>query len=289
MIRQLISEFWLGFTLPFRGAAFIYRHSGLWRYIILPLLANGILYVLAMLLFFYILATWDTGGVAWNFWGPVGGWLAFLANYFFVALKIAAAVLACVFAYLTFTGVGMVITSPLNDILSEKVEDAWRGSPQPVNLPFSLSLWLSLLGIFDSLRTFLWQLLCILVAIPFLLFPVAGVIPLFVVGAYFAGFGFLDSALTRNFLRPRHKRLLARRHFWRLFGFGSSMQLLFLFPLTGLLIMPLGVTTGTLLYCQGDWPELFRQAALPFPPGFTPPVRQVNEIQPALTVKNSFS
>jgi Uncharacterized protein involved in cysteine biosynthesis len=116
------------------------------------------------------------------------------------------------------------------------------------------------------------QLFFSILCLPFLLVPIIGFLPLFLVGSYFAGFGYVDTAMARNFLRARHKKVLSRNRFWKILGLGVTMQILFFIPLLGLLLLPVGVTAGTLVYCGEDWQTRLGEAGLDIPSGFVPPV-----------------
>lgn len=268
-----LPSFARGLSLPFRAAKFLLINSGLKRYAILPLMANIVLYILAASVFFYFLWNWNIYEVQWNFLGPVGRWLSAAVNWTGGLLKLAVAAVALAASFFTFTAVGMALASPLNDILSEKVEMTYTGGREKMNLPLKFTMRAAILSICDSLRTLFRQLISTVLVIPFLFIPLVGFVPLFVVGGYFAGFGFLDSAMARNFLRPRHKRLLVDKRFWELLGFGVAMQALFAIPFLGMLLMPVGVVGGTLLYCGEDWRGLLAAAGLAEPSGFVPPVQ----------------
>ena len=266
-----LGSFVSGLRLPFRGARFLLANRGLKRYAILPLIFNVILYGVASMVFMYFLWNWNVYEVAWDFLGPIGRWLSAVVNWMGWLVKLVVAAVALAAAFFTFTAVGMALASPLNDILSEKVEVTYLGGAEKISLPFRFTATAALLSLGDSLRNLVRQLFFTVLVLPFLLIPVVGFVPLFLVGGYFAGFGFLDAAMARNFLRPRHKRLLSRRHFWEIVGFGAAMQAMFAVPFLGMLLMPVGVVAGTLLYCDEDWEKLLAEATLPIPPGFTPP------------------
>lgn len=270
---SFFSEFIAGFLLPFRGALFLVKNRGLKRFAVLPLLFNFILYLTALAVLVWLIGVWEIKPAEWDFWWSFGSWLAALANWLRGGLKLLAGVVAVMAAFFTFTGVGLVLASPLNDMLSEKVEAVWRGKAKKLDLPWRFTVRAALLSVCDSLGNLFKQLFWSILCLPFLLIPVLGFIPLFLAGSYFSGFGFLDSGMARNFLRPRHKRLLSRKRFWRIIGLGSSMQTLFFIPLVGLLLLPVGVAAGTLLYCDNDWEALFAEAGMTMPRGFLPPRR----------------
>ena len=272
-----LSDFTRGLGLPFRGVSFLVAHRGLKRYAILPLILNVLLYALAMSVFFYFLWNWQIELVAWDFWGPVGGWLTAAVNWMGWMIKLVVAMIGVAAAFFTFTGFGMVIASPLNDLLSEKVEVVYCGSDKKLSMPFRFTAKAGLLSFFDSLRNTGKQLFFTVLFLPFLLIPLVGFLPLFLAGGYFAGFGFIDTAMARNFLRPLQKKPLGNKHFWAILGFGVAMQALFMIPLLGMLLMPVGVVAGTLLYAAEDWEKLLADAGVPLPPGFVPPKRQLDD------------
>lgn len=266
-----LTQFTRGLGLPFRGVAYLFAHRGLKRYAALPLLLNVILYGVALLVFFHFLWNWQVSEVTWEFWGPIGRWFASAVNWMGGLVKVVVAMVAVAAAFFTFTAVGMVLASPLNDILSEKVEVVYCGSDNKLSMPFRFTTKAALLSVYDSLCNLGRQLLFTLMSLPFLLVPLVGFLPLFLVGAYFAGFGFLDASLARNFLRPPHKKLIVDKHFWEILGFGVAMQALFAIPFLGMLLMPVGVVAGTLIYCGEDWEKLLAGAGMPQPEGFIPP------------------
>lgn len=266
-----VSDFTRGLALPFRGLAHLFAHRGLKRYAVLPLVLNVALYAVALAVFFYFLWNWRIGLVQWDFWGPVGGYLAAAVNWMGWMVKLMVAMVALAASFFTFTGVGMALASPLNDILSEKVEISCCGADDRIDMPFRFTFRAALLSFRDSLGNLVRQLFWTILALPFLIIPLVGFVPLLLVGAYFSGFGYLDCAMARNFLRPRHKKLLSTGNFWEILGFGLAMQVLFAVPLLGMLLMPVGVVAGTLVYCRADWDKLLADAGLPRPEGFVPP------------------
>lgn len=267
-------DFIAGAKLPLAGLRFLFANRGLKRYAALPLLMNILLYVLVLALLLWLLGRWEIGTVAWDFWGPTGRWLAAAVNWMSWIVKAAVGLVALAVTYFSFTAVGMVIASPFNDLLSEKVEAVYTGTEKSLSLPLRLTLRATLNSVLDSLWTALRQLGWSLLALPFLLVPVIGFAPIFLVGAYFSGLGFIDSAMARNYLRPRHKKLLAEGNFWKIIGFGTIMQALFFIPFAGLLLMPVGVTAGTLFYCDRDWVFLFQKSGMNPPEGFQVPTKR---------------
>ncbi len=262
-----IEAFVRGFGLPLRGLDLLLASRGVKRYAALPLLCNAVLYAAAIAAGVVLIWNWRIE-VAWDFWGPVGAWLSTTATYFLGALKwltfVPAVAIVC---YFSFTSVGMIVAAPFNELLSEKLEERICNRPAPVPLRLDAMA----LGVLDALRLAAAQVLCTLAALPFVLVPVLGAVPLFLVTAWFTGVGFLDTAMARHYLRRRHKRPVLRCARWEILGMGVAMQLLFLIPFLGLLILPVGVASGTIGYCAHDWERILARAGIEPPPGYGAP------------------
>lgn len=152
-------------------------------------------------------------------------------------------------AFYVFTFVGSVIASPFNAMLSEKIEEtlAVQGETRKD-------------GFFKSAGGAIWMefkkwLLMFVGYLPFLLFsmiPVLGqviAIPLtFVYSAFAMTFHFLDYTMERHqrSLRERCRLILSRKAIS--FGFGSACVLFGIVPFINLIIIPVCVTAGALMY-----------------------------------------
>jgi uncharacterized protein involved in cysteine biosynthesis len=77
--------------------------------------------------------------------------------------------------------------------------------------------------------------------------------------------------MARHDLEPRHRRPAIRAQRPEMFGLGVAIECLFLVPFAALLILPLGVTAGTILFCRTDWYGAFERAGITPPAGFHPP------------------
>ena len=261
-----------GFLLPIEAAWLLLRAPGLKRYALLPLLASCLLYVVAFGVLIYLLAHWEFSVGEWNFWGPVGGWFSTALNWSLSTLKWLVAIpLALAISYFTFTLLGMVIAAPFNDMLSERVERALCRPNQDLSLPLTLTLKLTLIGIVDAIRILLMQLAAMVLVLPLLLLPIVGFLPLFLVVAYFTGLGFFDVPMGRNYLRWRYRKPAIHLRRSELLGLGVGMEVLFLIPFAGLLLLPLGTTAGTMLYCRSDWTRILSEHGVEPPEEFVPP------------------
>lgn len=236
-----------GFLSPLRAARMISNRKGVKRYVALPLAVNVLFFAVIVFLFFFeLVPAFDFAGYAPDWSGAFGVWL--LKSFkWTVSLALLAA-----FIFFGFTIVGMVLASPFNDLLSEKVEQGIRGKDAVPELPFARWLKMTLHSLWESLKIALKQILFMALTVPFLLIPLLGFLPFFIVSAYFTGLGFYDISLARHFLVKDERRKVISGKAWEIFGLGVAMELLLLIPFAGLLVLPLGTTAATILFCEND-------------------------------------
>lgn len=260
-----------GALLPLRAAWLLARQPGLWRFAVLPLLVNIVVYCLILAAALAWLWKWDPELSAQD----GAGWVSWLTETIGTSLPVAkwliAVPLLLLLSYVSFVAVGTVIASPLNDMLSERVERVLCQPQADVSLPLRLTVPAAMASVWDSFTWLVRQAVVSAAVLPLLLIPAVGMLPLLLTNAYYTGAEYLDVGMARNGLRRRHKTPVLAECRWQVVGLGAVMQLLFLIPFLGLLVLPLGVTAGTLLYCELDWAELLQRHGLAAPPGFTPP------------------
>lgn len=270
MVRGLLE----GFFLPLTGAKILLRSPRARRQALYPLIASLLVYALIIFIAIWLTNRFAPQPVAWEFWWKLGATLSATVNYLLPIIKWLVCIpLLLAVCFFTFSFVGMIIASPFNDLLSESMEGKITGGREAETFSIKLTLRSMLISLYSSLRIVCKQGLCALVCLPLLFIPVVGAVLMFLVMAYFTGLGFLDIGMARNYLRYPHKMVAAKEWRWQLIGLGAAIELLLLIPLTGLLVLPLGVAGGTVLYCRIDWQRLLAKHNLEFPQGFTPPIR----------------
>lgn len=240
-----------GFAMPARAAVLLCRTRGLKRYALLPLLVNLMAYALVVLLAVYLIWNWDLIVPSWEWIPGVGKFLSRIVNWGVAVFKWLLVIpLLMAVCYSTFTAVGMILASPFNDILSERVERLIHGNCRDVPGSSARQLVRGCRSTLVSLRIVLRQLVIMTLALPLLLIPVIGIVPFFLLTAYFAGVGFLDIPMAANQLDHRQRRVLVAGHQWSILGLGIAIELLFLVPFAAIFVLPLGVIGATMLYCR---------------------------------------
>lgn len=266
-----IKDFAEGFSLPARSYKILFSHPGIKSVAVIPFIINVILFFGLIAIVFYMLTQWEIPDFEnWTFWG--GSYLSAGINSLIDFSKYLLLIpLALVVAYYSFSSVGMIVASPFNDILSERIERALCEEKSNVSLPLHLNAKSTMLSLIDTIKIALKQLVCTLLALPFLLIPIVGFIPFFLVTAWFSGRGYADVGMARNYLRERHKAPAIRANKWKIFGMGVAMELLLMIPFLNLFLLPFGVCAGTFLYCQINWETLLKENNLDKPKGFKAP------------------
>lgn len=274
-MNAFIRGFLKGFFLPVSGGRLLLRLKGARRWAILPLIVNVIVYALVVVMAFWLIDIVKIPQVSWEFAWGLGGYLADAVNYLAPILKWVVCVpLVATVCYFSFTFVGMLVATPFNDILSEKIEYALTTGNFEAEFELRMTVRAFFISMYSTMRFFGKQVFYSILCLPLLFIPFVGMILLFLVSSYYAGIGFLDIGMARNYLGYKHKMGAVRGYRWEVLGLGAAMELGFLIPLVGLVLLPLGVAGGTLLYCDIDWNKVLADNGYAPPAGFNPPVKK---------------
>ncbi len=163
--------------------------------------------------------------------------------------KVFGGLLVLLAGLLIFRQLVLVILSPMMSLLSEKVEKQLKGQVE-LNASFSISQTISNIvrGLRIVLRNILRELLLTLLLLVLGLIPLfspVAVVLIFLVQAYYAGFGNMDFALERH-LKFRDSIRFIHRNRGVTIGNGT-VYLLLLFTFVGFLIaLPLGTVAATI-------------------------------------------
>lgn len=213
----------------------------LWKYFLVPVLISVLTAAIIVLLAIWL--SGSIGGFIAQIWIWDWGKEAFTAVSNFIGATVIV-----VIGLLLYKHIVMALSAPFMSPVSEKIEAHLTGVPahSHTNTTFSEQLWR---GIRINVRNLAKE---ILFTIPILLLgfiPVIGVVStvlLFLMQAYYAGFGNIDYTLERHF---NYKESIAFVKNNRGLAIGNGIVfMLFLFvPLVGIiLVLPLSVTAATL-------------------------------------------
>ncbi len=227
-----------------RGWRIVLAHPQLLPWLIMPFVLNLIIYVaLVVVCVVYFKGSVDeffSDRTAW-YWTWTG------AKYLSWLVYAVVLLFAVIF---TFVPVGIVISAPFNEVLSQKTEaivfpeaPAAGGGVRGLAVDVGLAVWHALL------RSPIWLVLFIL-TLPLRLVPVAGQIVMGYVDLRFLAWDGLDYALARRRMGFFEKWRFLGRHRARTLGLGAVAYVLILVPLTALFVFPMLALSGTLLYCE---------------------------------------
>ncbi|MCF8247774.1 MAG: EI24 domain-containing protein [Saprospiraceae bacterium] len=214
---------------------------GLWKYILLP----GLLSILLGIGIFSL--AWslsdNIGDIIDNLWKWDWG-----SNVVAKISQVFGGLLVFLLGMIVFKQLVMVVSAPIMSVLSEKVERQLLGreTSSGFSIPGIIAdivrgLKIALRNIFRELGATLLLLLLSLIPI----FAPFTAILIFVVQAFYAGFGNLDFTLERHF-RFRESVNFVQKNRWLAIGNGAVFMLL-LYTFVGFLFaLPLGTVAATI-------------------------------------------
>jgi CysZ protein len=243
---NVIARVLSGFLAPLRGLVFLFKHPGLMRFALFPILINIIL-VLSMYIFgsrflVGLMDRWIPDEQAW-YWAVLF-WIA--AVFIVLALLLVSAVL--------FYIVAGIICVPFNELLSQKVEEIMKGRPHDEVFSIrllALDIWLAIVGEIKRVFLFLGLILPLLLLnlIPGIGTVAYGILA-GVVTLLFLAYDFLDHPLGRRRLPFGEKRKFMLRNFPSTIGFGGGVFIFLLVPVINFVVLPINAIGATLLFTE---------------------------------------
>ena len=165
---------------------------------------------------------------------------------FFIFAEILSALLIITIGFILYKHIVMALSAPFMSPVSEKIEAHLLGKNHThKESNFRAQLWR---GIRINVRNLGMELLLTIPILLFSLIPVIGIIStvlLFLMQAYYAGFGNMDYTLERHFTYDKSVQFV-RKHRGEAIGNGIVFMLFLLIPVIGvILVLPLSVTAAT--------------------------------------------
>ncbi|WP_242203430.1 EI24 domain-containing protein [Aestuariivivens insulae] len=223
------------------GAFGLISKLKLWKYFVVPMLISLITAIVISVMAYGLsdnVGTYISKAWIWE-WGK---------QTFSTISNVIGGLVIIVIGLILFKHIIMALSAPFMSPVSEKIETHITGNPSHShrNTSFLQQLWR---GIRINGRNLFMELV---LTIPILLLkfiPVVNIfsaILLFLVQAYYAGFGNMDYTLERHF-KYRESLHFVRQHRGLAIGNGIVFLLFLLIPIVGvILVLPLSVTAATL-------------------------------------------
>ena len=213
----------------------------LWKFFVIPMLISFLVFSMILVVSFSLSSS--IGSYIASFWS----W-DFGQETIHAISRIFGGLLIIIFGFISFKHIIMALSAPFMGPISKIIEDDINGVVSQVKT--STPSGLLMRGIRISLRNLLRELV---LSIPILLFgliPVVGffsVVMLFLMQAYFAGFGNMDYTLERHFSYQKSV-FFVKKNKGLAMGNGIVFMLFLLIPFLGvILVHPLSVTAATIV------------------------------------------
>lgn len=213
---------------------------GLWKYFAIPMIISVVTAVII-------------GLSAYGFSDDIGGWISGLwiwdwgGNVVTTIAEIFGGILIIAIGLILYKHIIMALSAPFMSPVSEKIEAyLHQGQRKHRDTTFMAQLWR---GIRINLRNLGFELLLTLPILLIGLIPVIGIFStllLFLVQAYYAGFGNMDYTLERHFKYDESVAFVKSKRGYAI-GNGIVFMLFLLIPVVGIiLVLPISVTAATL-------------------------------------------
>ena len=235
MIKNII----LGIKAYF-GAFSLISKLKLWKFFAIPMLISV---VTATIIFGSAYGLSDTiGGFISKIW--IWDWGKTTFN---TVSNFIGGLVILVIGLILFKHIIMALSAPFMSPVSEKIEAQLTGNPPNSNRDTTFLQQL-MRGIKINGRNLIMELILTIPLLVLKLIPVVNVfsaILLFLLQAYYAGFGNMDYTLERHF-KYKQSTQFVRKHRGLAIGNGIVFMLFLLIPIIGvILVLPLSVTAAT--------------------------------------------
>lgn len=234
-----------GLRAPLAALRHLRAHPGHWRHALVAAALHVASFVATAALLVPRAAPWLA--TIWE--APEAG----AALFAWRALWLVLSAVLLIASYICSALLAQILLAPLNDRLSEQVERAVLGGR---GAPFVFRQFVGDVGqgIAHSLLNLVALVGATLAALALNLVPFVGPLAAtaagLLVSSSFAAVEFTDWPMARRRMSWRAKWAVARAHAPTYLGLGLGLQLLLAVPVLNLLLLPVAVTAGTLLYCD---------------------------------------
>jgi len=217
---------------------------GLRRFVLIPLIANIVLFSLMGWLLYGLIVDFYEAAML-----TVPEWLSFLSWIISPLLWLIGGLMT---GYVS-TLIVLMLTSPFHALLAEKVEEAITGEPVPALDGVAAALLEVPRALFRELRKVLYYIpmavgVLILTIVP--LFNAFAPLAWFLLGAWMMSLQFVDYPMDNHRLAFRDVREACAARRLSTIGFGGTVAFFTGIPLLNLIVIPAAVIGATLLWCE---------------------------------------
>ena len=226
-----------------RGAGLL-THPSLRLFVLVPLLVNILIF--GGLIWYglsYLFAVMD------DWLAKIPAWLDFIK---WIIWPLVGLTVSLATGYL-FTAVALLIASPFNALLAEKVEELITGKPVKSLEGLGAALMALPRGILRELSKLIYYLPMAALVLVISFIPLLNMVaPLlwFLLGAWMMSLQFLDYPMDNHLLSFADVKEAARARRLSSMGFGGVVALCTGIPVVNFFVVPAAVAGATLLWCE---------------------------------------
>lgn len=237
----MINDIFKGLQV-YTGAYALISKLKLWKYFVIPMVISCCVFVFIFVsayVFSDNLGTWIAGIWPWEFGSGV---FSTISNW-------VAGIVIITIGFISYKHIIIALSSPFMSPVSEKIETYFTGVDVKdyEKQPFGVQL---ARGIRIGIRNLTKELIYTLPILLLKFIPVVNIFStalLFLVQAYYAGFGNLDYTLERHF-NYKDSVAFIRKNRGLAIGNGIGFMLLLLIPVVGIvLVLPLSITSASVI------------------------------------------
>lgn len=234
----MLKDYVKGFLSYFQSFRIIAEHK-LWGYVLIPMLLSlvvGSTIIYSAMKSADKIGDWLIGWYRWE-WG---------SNYISTAADWLGGFLVIIIGFMLFKYIIMAVASPFMSLLSEKIETRLYGK---ADVKFTINKFISDLvrGLRIALRNITREIFFTIILLLIGLIPLFSIIIpvlIFLVQAYYAGFGNIDYTLERH-LNVKGSVNFVRQNRWFALGNGTGFVLMLMTGVGFLFALPLGTAGAT--------------------------------------------
>jgi CysZ protein len=248
-----MSDFAYGFFYPFRCIPLFFKKPKLILFSIVPVLINLLIY--GTIFYFTFLWIYNTSS---SITGANNPDALFYQELLHILVLFTTVILLLVICYFFFITIGGIISAPFNELLSVIVEEELTKIKVVNPRGFFADSWMSIkaevvkLGFYLSISIPLF-LLNFIPVVGFI-FDILNII----FSSFYNALDFLDIPMTRREIKLRQKIRITNSGGMLSYGFGAIAFIIMFVPIINVLLKPLLVVSGTLLFFEKDYLKNFR-------------------------------
>jgi CysZ protein len=248
-----MKNFFTGFAYPFRAFGLAFKYPKIITYSIIPFIVNLAVYVSSFIVLYSEII--NTSSRLTGSGNPEAG---FFTEILHILILVISFVLLLVLCYFIIVIVGGIVSAPFNENISLVIEENLTDRKSEYKPGFWLDTWLNIKSELKKLA-FYFSLILIFFLLGFI--PLIGPIISVVLGTLFSFFfnalDFLDYPMTRRYMTLRQKIKITYSRPMISFGFGCATFLIMFLPVLNIIMKPLCVISGTVIYFEKEYGKEF--------------------------------